>query len=184
MARNSKERMLEAAEAIVREEGARQLTLDAVAERCQMSKGGVLHHFRTKQSLLKAMLARMMNSDEDLIDQRLKDYAGQPNAQLRARIEALFAFLQDEDRLSRSMLAALAEDPSLLEPVREKDQITRDIVREESQDSDLAQLLLFAARGLFLSRVLGVTDSDDPDIQSLHQRIVDLTAHVGCVDKP
>ena len=42
--------------------GAGKLTLDAVAERAGLSKGGLLYNFPTKDALLQAMIQRMMPS--------------------------------------------------------------------------------------------------------------------------
>jgi AcrR family transcriptional regulator len=56
---SSKEIILEAAEAIVLESGAVHMTLDAVAERSGVSKGGLMYNFPTKEALLEAMINRM-----------------------------------------------------------------------------------------------------------------------------
>ena len=48
--------VLEAAAELVAQDGAAKLTLDAVAERVGLSKGGILHHFATKDSLIAAMV--------------------------------------------------------------------------------------------------------------------------------
>lgn len=41
--------MLEAAIQIVNEQGTDSLTLDAVAKRAEVSKGGLLYHFKNKK---------------------------------------------------------------------------------------------------------------------------------------
>lgn len=48
----SRERILEAATTIAVEDGPKQLTLDNVAKKCGMSKGGLIHHFPNKDALL------------------------------------------------------------------------------------------------------------------------------------
>lgn len=55
---SSRERILDAASELVRELGAARLTLDAVAERAKLSKGGLLYNFPNKDALLLAMLGR------------------------------------------------------------------------------------------------------------------------------
>lgn len=50
--------LLDAAEAVVAREGIASLTLDAIAAEIRMSKGGVLHHFPTKDRLVEAMVVR------------------------------------------------------------------------------------------------------------------------------
>ena len=57
---SSRETILDAAEAVVLADGAAHLTLDAVAERAGVSKGGLLYHFPSKEILLQAMVDRNM----------------------------------------------------------------------------------------------------------------------------
>src|SRR5438876_12218385 len=51
-------KLLDAAEAVVVRQGISNLTLDAVAAAAGMSKGGLLHHFRTKDRLVVALVVR------------------------------------------------------------------------------------------------------------------------------
>jgi AcrR family transcriptional regulator len=50
--------LLDAAEAVVMRQGIANLTLDAVAAEAGMSKGGLLHHFPTKDRLVEALVTR------------------------------------------------------------------------------------------------------------------------------
>jgi AcrR family transcriptional regulator len=50
--------LLDAAEAVVVRQGIANLTLDAVAAEAGMSKGGLLHHFPTKDRLVEALVTR------------------------------------------------------------------------------------------------------------------------------
>ena len=50
--------LLDAAEAVVARQGVANLTFDAVAAEAGMSKGGLLHHFRSKDRLVEALVAR------------------------------------------------------------------------------------------------------------------------------
>src|ERR1041384_3019729 len=50
--------LLDAAEAVVSRQGVAFLTLAAVAAEVGMSKGGVLHHFPSKDRLVEAMVVR------------------------------------------------------------------------------------------------------------------------------
>ena len=53
---DTRERLLDAAAAVVRRDGAQALTLEAVAAEAGVSKGGLLYHFNSKRELLEAML--------------------------------------------------------------------------------------------------------------------------------
>ena len=56
----SRKRILDAATEIAIEQGPKVLTLDNVAKRCGMSKGGVMHHFKNKDALLAGMVESMI----------------------------------------------------------------------------------------------------------------------------
>lgn len=50
--------ILDAAEALLRRSGSRTLTIDAVAAEAGLSKGGVLHHYTSKDALVTALALR------------------------------------------------------------------------------------------------------------------------------
>ena len=52
-------RLLDAASAVIRRDGAQALTLDAVAAEAGVSKGGLLYHFKSKRELLDALVRRL-----------------------------------------------------------------------------------------------------------------------------
>ncbi|MBQ0819063.1 helix-turn-helix transcriptional regulator, partial [Microvirga sp. HBU67558] len=54
--KSSRERILDAAAELVSEIGSGRLTLDTVAERAGLSKGGLLYNFPTKDALLQGMV--------------------------------------------------------------------------------------------------------------------------------
>lgn len=55
----AREAVLDAFEALLIEVGERAATLDAVARRAGVSKGGLLYHFPNKEALILALLERM-----------------------------------------------------------------------------------------------------------------------------
>ncbi len=52
--------ILDAAGAVLRRGGGRALTIDAVAAQAGLSKGGVLHHYGSKDALILALVARKL----------------------------------------------------------------------------------------------------------------------------
>jgi AcrR family transcriptional regulator len=110
----SREAILQAAETVVSEDGAGHLTLDAVAARARVSKGGVLYNFPTKQALVAGMLARLIARFEAARARAARRLPPGRNAPLRAYLTAAFAD-PDQDRWA-PVLAAAAENPRLLEP--------------------------------------------------------------------
>src|SRR6266446_9002689 len=61
--------ILTAAERVALRDGVLRLTVEAVAREAKLSKGGVLYHFATKESLIQAMLDRLIQYCEQEITQ-------------------------------------------------------------------------------------------------------------------
>lgn len=175
MSKVDKEAIIRAAEEVVREKGARKLTLDAVAAQCGLSKGGLMHHFRTKQALLQAMLESAIACEAELAAEFAAE-GGDNNGPLSSLLQSMFALMMDEESLPRALIAAVAEDPALLEPIKTKEAKIRSELLNTCSDPELALLLLSAARGLFLGRVLGVMEPDDPIFARLQARLLKLSA--------
>ena len=62
-----KDALLDAAEALLWEQGTQALTLTAVADRAGVSKGGLLYHFPTKEALIRGLVARLIEEFDALI---------------------------------------------------------------------------------------------------------------------
>src|SRR5262245_65257609 len=62
-----RDRILDAAERVVGDVGAARMTLDGVAQAAGVSKGGLLYHFPSKESLLGALAQRYVESFDECI---------------------------------------------------------------------------------------------------------------------
>jgi AcrR family transcriptional regulator len=82
-------RVLEAAERVLKREGADGLTMPAVAEEAQVSVGGIYRRFQTKQDLLRAIKDRHMARSE----QAMVKAMGGDHASLEAVVQAFVATL-------------------------------------------------------------------------------------------
>jgi AcrR family transcriptional regulator len=149
--------IMNAAEAVVVEAGAVHLTLDAVAAKAGVSKGGLLHHFPTKAALIEGMINRLIKTREE---SRKKMWSELPDGPAR-RVKAftLSAVLRDKksDRVGGSLLAILAHDPKLSEPIRK---VVRKVYAEIASEGvrfERAAALALAAEGLVLYEVLSIS---------------------------
>ena len=69
---DTKARILDAAEEVVLRDGVARLTLDAAAAEAGLSKGGVLYHFPTRDSLVAGMVAKIIEEFDHDIECRLE----------------------------------------------------------------------------------------------------------------
>ena len=148
---NKKDQILEAALRVVEEKGANHLTINAVADYANFSKGGVLYHFPSKNDLLSGMLNYLIQANDERIN--ALDHSG----------NLLSGFLHKENqmtaaerRASLALLAAAAENPGLLIPV--KNYMTRmtEEISKSSQNPMEALTLLFAREGLRFLDILEI----------------------------
>src|SRR3954471_16318681 len=82
-----REALLDAAEALLAEQGAQGLTLAAVADRAGVSKGGLLYHFASKEALISGMIERLVEDFDALVEAQRQD--SYTKAYLEATIAAI-----------------------------------------------------------------------------------------------
>ncbi|MFO0610865.1 MAG: TetR/AcrR family transcriptional regulator [Polyangiales bacterium] len=154
MARQSRrEALLKAAAAIVRRDGADALTLDAVAREAGVSKGGLLYHFDSKEALVAAMVAALVEG----FDARLSAAeGGAPGAFTRSYLEATAETDDEALALSAGLLAAVAIAPESLAPLRARYRSWGRRLRGDGIDEADAMIVRLAADGLWLADLLGL----------------------------
>ena len=161
----TKQKLLDAAGAVVRRDGPQALTLDAVAAEAGVSKGGLLYHYGTKQELIEALVARWLADFQTDID------AADPHF-VRGYVRASDPAGQVADEVG--MLAALIADPSVLRTVRDQYGIWQDRVEREGRDPVDATVARLAADGLWLAELLGMGPPTGELRERVLQRLLEL----------
>ncbi len=162
----TKQRILDAAGRIVLARGPGELTLEAVAEAADLSKGGLLYHFASKEALLTAMVERLIAVTEQRIaDHRDRDPApgGWTRGYVRACATDDIPANDATGRLGVAVLAAGALEPGVMQRLRERQGAWREALHADGIDPITAQIARLAADGLWLNAVFGlpVLDSDE-----------------------
>jgi AcrR family transcriptional regulator len=139
-----RDRILDAAEDLVCTRGIAGFTLDGVAQAAGVSKGGLLYHFRSKDSLISGMQRRMAS--------RMADTLREARAGSEPVLQAFVRHLRrDYERGGRSF-APLLLAREREEPCEELRALMACIARESDDgDGKGSTLLLLAALGLMLS---------------------------------
>jgi AcrR family transcriptional regulator len=154
--------LLDAAEAVVVRQGIGNLTLDAVAAQAGMSKGGLLHHFPSKDRLIEALVRRSAESWRRCYTEAYERTPAGPGRMSRAILDHCLSDAQgwtkELQRSSSACFAALAQDPSLIAPMRE---VYSDLQRRVANDGlppGVGEAVAAAIDGLWLYWVLGLVD--------------------------
>ncbi len=169
----TKSKLLKAAAQVVQEKGVSQLTLEAVAEKANVSKGGLLYHYPSKSALLAAMVAHLIESFEHAIERQVSHGEGKTTW-----LEAYVAMSFDPDHSqladSAGILAAVASDPSLLKPLREQYQAWQAAAEASGLDPDLATIVRLAADGLWFTELFNVSPLTDEQRSHVLEALLNL----------
>jgi AcrR family transcriptional regulator len=155
--RSSQDAIVDAAQAVVLEVGAAHMTLDAVAAKAGVSKGGLLYHFPTKKALLRAMLDRRIQGLEEARQQKRAQLPAGPTREITAYVLSLLDQDRKTKRISAGLLASAAHDLKLLEPLR-KDY--RKLVTDLAPSGlrfERAAVIVLAAHGLRFLEILSLS---------------------------
>ncbi len=172
--------VLAAAAEIVVRDGASKLTLDAVAERVGLSKGGLLHHFATKDSLIAAMIEDVVVQFEADLQRNVQGESG-PGSFARAFLRACLdrdGILTRTLKVSAGIVAAVAINAQLLAPLRSRYDLWIARLEDDGIDPAIAELVRSAADGLWLGNVLGLSQSSPPLRKRMFDKLIELT-HLG-----
>jgi len=146
--------IIAAARRIVQRDGVAHLTIEAVAREAGFSKGGVLYHFPTKDSLIEGMITSFLEEFEQDLARALAQEEG-PGSWLRAYIRSCQSEEIEVETIN-GLIAALATNPHLLEPMRQHYRTWQACVEIDGLPLALATTLRLAMDGLWFADLFGL----------------------------
>jgi AcrR family transcriptional regulator len=108
----SRERLLNAAEELFAARGFGGVGLAEVAERAQLSKASLFHHFSSKAQLYGAVMARVLTTLDDGLVRSLAE-GGTPTARLERLSDTAIDMLASNQSYPRLLIRVLVEDSDL-----------------------------------------------------------------------
>lgn len=172
---STREKIIDAAMAIVAEQGVLRLTLDEAAKVAGLSKGGVLYHFKTKDDLIRAMVERQISICDGLFLQYYEEEAPGPYRWARTLVRMSFSpHSPANDPVGGALLAAAALSPDLLTPLRTKYDEWNERVHSDSPDPALATLVCMAMDGYYFEKLIIGYSCDDEKLERVRQTALKL----------
>jgi RND family efflux transporter MFP subunit len=174
--KNASDAILNAAEDVVRQDGAAHLTLDAVAAKAGISKGGLLYHFHTKEALIQAMIKRLSDTVTSIAKQNEEKFPPGPARLLKSHICAMDEMLEKKGMrgVFAALLAAAAHDHKLLDPIR----AVRGNLLEELNATGLPDafnsVIFLALEGLWMTELLDVASHSRKERQAVISQLLSL----------
>lgn len=170
-----RDKVLDAAEALVMTEGAAALSFDAVARAAGITKGGVQYAFGTRANLIRSMIARWGEAHDALTVAR-----SGPDPSPRALIQAHLAVTRDADEAEHSrsaaMMAALLQHPDHLTETRDWYAARLAALDLRQADDRRIALAFLAGEGAFLLKALGLIDLPEDHWRGLFDDLLAATA--------
>ena len=152
---NSRDRILAAAADVAREAGPGSLSLDAIASRAGVSKGGLLYNFPTKAKLMQGLVENYLNAFEQALEERTAE--GGDDSVLAAYIRLSADDCETPKPSATWMFSAIAEDPEFLTPIKAFKRQLFERLKGETDDLGSLLVCFLAIEGL---RSMNLFDSD------------------------
>lgn len=155
---SAREKVLDAYQEILIEHGPGAVTLDAVAARAEVSKGGLLYHFKTKESLLDGLLERLVRlSAADVATAR-----SAPEGVIRYYLRTSVTDASMDKPAHRASIAVLrmtGTDDRVPETMNTLSEQWRELLRAEIADPLTAEIVAALGDGLYLRGTFGESTS-------------------------
>ena len=152
----AREKILVAAADIARDVGPANLSLDAVAARAGVSKGGLLYHFPAKVHLLEALIEEHTRTFQNALDRNCAALGSGPCALLKSYLEVFVAEQEQHLPPPSGVLAAMVQNPELLVPIQRFKRDMLDRLKADSPDPATALTVFLALEGLRSLELFGV----------------------------
>lgn len=170
-----RQQLLEVAAKLSLEKGPGSVTLDAVSQAAGVSKGGLLHHFPNKLSLLDGLFADLTDKLDQALAERMRD---DPEPKGRFTRSYIAVFFQPEGMADgekwKVLTIALISEPHLRE--RWRQWVERHLSENVGTDSALdAMLVRYAVDGLWLADLLGSPTMDAATRAAMMNRLLAIS---------
>ncbi|WP_051507372.1 TetR/AcrR family transcriptional regulator [Saccharibacillus sacchari] len=152
---SKKELILEAAAAVINEQGVEKMTLEAVAKKAGVSKGGLLYHFPGKQELIEGLVESLTTGFTVQLNREAESEGDQAGKWGRAYVRATFGTEEELEwsHMLAAFPAAMFTDPKLLDQVRVQYEEWQKLLENDGVDPVKATILRLAVDGLWYAEL-------------------------------
>lgn len=161
--------LLKATSRVISDSGVNRLTLDAVAQEANVSKGGLLYHYATKDELIKALNLHVLENFRKLIEKHVATGSSYHEAYILATLDSL-----KKDDVTTSLLASISTNRELLNLWREEYKYINEKLSKEDYKIEYSLLVKSVCHGLWFSDLFHFEQIDHDDKQKLINYLFDL----------
>jgi AcrR family transcriptional regulator len=168
-------RLLHAAVEAMQRSGPASMTLDQVARQAGVSKGGLLHHFPSKEALFEALVRRLFDEFAASVESHLAQEPPGSGRLLRAYIHANLDDTQERSlEFAAPLLAAMVDQPALAAMIRDDTRAWQARLADDGLPPARVSVIRMAADAYWADRLLGVAPQGDA-LAAIRDELVALT---------
>lgn len=156
-------------------EGLASLTLQAVADATSVTKGGLLHHFPSKQALIEAVFEDLLGKLDMEIDRLMSEDETDRGRFTRAYVDAFFQVTRDGPESPWAALSiSCMTDPRLRQLWSEwmRDRLQR---HAQTDSHPALKLARYAADGIWLANLMEADGLPAKELAELRDQLHNLT---------
>jgi AcrR family transcriptional regulator len=169
----TKELLLQAAAAVVLERGT-NITLEQVASAAKVSKGGLLHHFPNKDSLLRGLLESLTSTFERSIEAVLEPQQTKGRF-ARAYIRTTFEVNPEEQALTHTLAGIVLGHPELAKDVEAAFAFCEQRLLEDGLPEATAMIIRLTCDGLWFGELSGMVSLPPGLREQLLAQLLEMT---------
>ncbi|MYM85495.1 TetR family transcriptional regulator [Duganella sp. FT50W] len=172
--------LLDVLESLISEHSVHDVTLDEVALRAGVTKGGLIYHFKSKEALLLALVDRMrIRVESHCVD---PTEVGKKTLRkfLTDRINYAFSMQQKEKRTMANLLVVTSSYPSLLGPVKVMYHSGIEALEGASEQAGLLLSVWTALDGFVLLEMLNLHHFSELEKKEMKAALLNLVSQRLC----
>lgn len=172
---DTRDKILTAAAKVVLEQGALRMTLEAVASKAGVSKGGLLYHFPSKDALVEGMIDYMVQGLTERIRIAYEEDELGTNRGRWLRALTRVNFQSKDQELGTGLTAAVLLNPDLLEANRKAYETRQALIEQDGIDVVTTNIIRLVGDGIWFSELLGLAPPQEPLKTQIMERLLSLT---------
>jgi|688.fasta_scaffold78260_2 AcrR family transcriptional regulator len=154
---NLKKTILNACIELIINDGLQKFSLNEVAKKAGVSKGGLLHHYPSKEELIKAIVRENFDTYLDSILRQIKSikpHPGRtPSIYLQSTEEAIS---ENEEKLVSAILVASVYDKNLMKPFQEFYAQIDTCIQEDGGNTMKSKMIIISIDAIWINQMLEV----------------------------
>jgi AcrR family transcriptional regulator len=175
-ATKTREAVLKAAAQVIIRLGIGAFTIEAVAQESGVTKGGVLHHFPSKEALIYGLIDDVTQVfNLRLTAELATEPAGQPGRWLRAYIRTIFSVQYEDINLIPALAAAVTAEPQTIERIRRGMEESQIAAVQDGLNPTLATIIRLAVDGVVFTKAFNINVLDKETSQKIADELLRLT---------